>query len=53
MDDVTRRHWEQIADRCFDRAYTTALNTVTILNNTTASDTVRMGGIKTPPLRKG
>ena len=21
MDDITRRHWEQIADRCFDRAY--------------------------------
>jgi len=21
MDDATRRHWEQIADRCFERAY--------------------------------
>jgi hypothetical protein len=25
MDDATRRHWEQVADRCFDRAYRTVL----------------------------
>jgi hypothetical protein len=25
MDDATRKRWEQIADRCFDRAYRAAL----------------------------
>ena len=29
MDESTRHHWEQIADRCFDRAYETALNAAT------------------------
>jgi len=29
MDEATRRHWEQIADRCFDRAYRTVLRQVT------------------------
>jgi len=29
MDNATRRHWEQIADRCFDRAYRVVLRQVT------------------------
>jgi hypothetical protein len=29
MDDATRRHWEEIAGRCFDRAYRTVLRQVT------------------------
>ena len=29
MDDATRRHWEQIADRCFDNACQAALREVT------------------------
>ena len=29
MDDATRRHWEQIADRCFDCAYRAVLRQVT------------------------
>jgi len=29
MDEATRRHWEQIADRCFDRAYLAVLRQVT------------------------
>jgi len=29
MDDATRRHWEQIADRCFNRAYRAVLRQVT------------------------
>jgi hypothetical protein len=29
MDDATRRHWEQVADRCFDRAYRAVLRQVT------------------------
>jgi len=29
MDEATRRHWEQIADRCFDRAYRAVLRKVT------------------------
>jgi len=29
MDDATRGHWEQIADRCFDRAYLAVLRQVT------------------------
>ena len=37
MDDVTHRHWEQIADRCFDRAYATAQNALTPLSATTTS----------------
>jgi len=30
MDDATRRHWEQMADQCFDRAYRAAQRAVTI-----------------------
>jgi hypothetical protein len=37
MDNATRRHWEQIADRCFDRAYATAQTAVTLLSATTTS----------------
>ena len=37
MDDATRRHWEQITDRCFDRAYATAQTAVTLLSATTTS----------------
>jgi hypothetical protein len=37
MDDATRRYWEQIANRCFDRAYATALSAATLLMDTTAS----------------
>ncbi len=29
MDDVTRRHWQQVADRCLDRAYLPVLRLVT------------------------
>jgi hypothetical protein len=29
MDDSIRRYWEQIADRCFDRAYLAVLRLVT------------------------
>lgn len=29
MDESTRLYWEQIADRCFDRAYETALDAAT------------------------
>ena len=29
MDEATRRHWEQLADRCFDRAYRAAQRAVT------------------------
>jgi hypothetical protein len=29
MKEITRRHWEQIADRCFDRAYQAILRQVT------------------------
>jgi hypothetical protein len=29
MDDATCRHWEELADRCFDRAYLAALRQVT------------------------
>jgi len=29
IDDATRRHWEQMADRCFDRAYLAVLRQVT------------------------
>jgi len=28
MDDATRRHWEQIPDWCFDRAYRAVLRQV-------------------------
>jgi hypothetical protein len=37
MDDTTRRYWEQIADRCFDRAYATAQTAATLLMGTTAN----------------
>jgi len=37
MDDTTRRHWEQIADRCIDRAFESALTAVTLLTTTTTS----------------
>jgi len=29
MNDATPRHWEQIADRCFDRPYLAVLRQVT------------------------
>jgi hypothetical protein len=29
MDEATRRQWEQLADRCFDRAYRAAQRAVT------------------------
>jgi len=29
MDEDTRRHWEQIADQCFNRAYRAVLREVT------------------------
>ena len=29
INDAIRRHWEQIADRCFDRAYLAVLRQVT------------------------
>ena len=29
MDDATRRYWEQMADRSFDRAYRAAQRAVT------------------------
>jgi len=37
MDDTTRRYWEQIADRCIDRAFESALTAVTLLTPTTIS----------------
>jgi len=30
MDDATPRYWEQMADRCFDRAHWAAQRAVTI-----------------------
>ena len=29
MNEATRRHWEQVADRCFDRAYRAVILKVT------------------------
>ena len=29
MDEATRRYWEKIADRCFDRAYRKVIRAAT------------------------
>jgi hypothetical protein len=34
MDDETRRYWEQVADRCFDRAYAEVMKTQNLLTTT-------------------
>ncbi len=36
MDDETRRYWEQVAERCFDRAYSFVILSHT-LHTTTAN----------------
>jgi hypothetical protein len=38
MDDETRRYWEQVADRCFDRAYAAVIKTQTLITTSANAD---------------